>query len=85
MKWVLYDIGEKATYEADSPTGLIELLRQNSWNLEPSILDFKVSHARRVEVMGIHILFWDSLSFLQALESAGLVRLHQEGEYEQKK
>lgn len=81
----MYDIGDKTTYEADSPTGLVELLRQNSWNLEESILDFKVCHARRVEVLGVSLLFWDSLSFLQALESAGLVRLHQEGEYEQKK
>lgn len=85
MKWILDDLVNKCRYESDSPSGLIEWLRKNSWNFEPTILDFKISHARRVEVRGVKLLFWDSLSFLQALESAGLVRLHQEGENEQKK
>ena len=65
--------------EGWSAYGVCEELRRHDWAIPASVLDFKQGLARRCEVAGMHLLFWDENSFLHAAAQAKVFRLWIDG------
>lgn len=65
--------------EGWSAFSICEELRRHDWEVPSSVLDFKRGFARRCEVAGMHLLFWDENSFLQAAAQAKVFRLWIDG------
>jgi len=59
------------TYSGRDATDLLLRLKSEDFTLPSSLLDYKTNTARRAEVFGVHLLFWDATSFLLAMQSAG--------------
>ena len=54
---------------------LLKQLKTEDWSAPNSVMDFKLNVARRVQVMGTTLLFWDATSFLLGMEKAGFIHL----------
>lgn len=67
------------TIEGYSAYSVCEQLRSLDWGVPSSVLDFKRGFARRCEVSGSHLLFWDESSFLHAASQAKVFRLWLDG------
>ena len=61
--------------EGMSAWEVCDALRRMDWGARQSVLDFKRGAARRCEVAGMHLLFWDESSFLYAAHEAKVFRL----------
>lgn len=65
--------------EGWSAFAVCEELRRYDWEVPSTVLDFKRGFARRCEVAGMHLLFWDENSFLYAAAQAKVFRLWIDG------
>jgi len=60
-------------YHADTALDLLAELKREDWSAPNSVMDFKLNVARRVQVMGVTLLFWDATSFLMSMVEAGFI------------
>jgi len=74
------------TFYGNTPKEIILQLMKTDYELPLTILEYKEGVAYRTEVCGMKLLFWDSTSFLYAMQDAELITITIGGEeFEEKK
>ena len=72
-------LSDGCVVEGYSAWAVCDQLRRMDWGVPATVLDFKRGTARRCEVAGMHLLFWDESSFLYACHEAKVFRLRIDG------
>ena len=71
VRWVEY----QGWYEAETAYEILEQMKERDWHIPKTVYDFKLNVARRCQVLGVILVFWDATSFLLALENAGKIEI----------
>ena len=63
---------DEVDHEFSTSYEAVEFLTRLDWDLPASVLAYKHNVTERALVRGIHLVYWDATSFLQAGAAAGI-------------
>jgi hypothetical protein len=74
-EWTISVKMENSFYVGSTAEEILKQIKQADFSIPSSVYEYKLRAARRAQVMGHHLIFWDATSFLMAAQTAGLLKV----------